>query len=202
MTEHEKMLAGQVFDCRDPDLRQLHVRGWKFNQNYNALFPGSLDARRQMLEETLAHLGRNARVNQPFWVDYGCHISIGDNSLVNLDCTFLDTGTITIGKNVLIGPNVKIYTASHPKYGPDRIIERPDGTNHIVTTTAPVKIGDDCWIGGGAIILPGVTIGRNVVIGAGSVVTEDIPDDAIACGSPATVKKWNYGNKSEMDNLK
>lgn len=191
MTEHEKLLAGLEYDCRDPELWQLHLRGWKFNQDYNALFPGDLDTRRRLLEQTLAHWGRSARINQPFLVDYGCHISIGDNSLVNLGCTFLDTGLITIGKDVLIGPNVKIYTSAHPLYGPDRVVARSDGTAEIVTTASPVKIGDDSWIGGGTIILPGVTIGRNVIIGAGSVVTKNIPDDALACGNPAIIKKWN-----------
>lgn len=138
----------------------------------------------------IKHLGENSRVNQPFYVDYGSNISLGDNGLINLNCTLLDTGEITIGNNTLIGPDVKIYTATHPKNGIDRFW-REDGVCAVKTMTSPVHIGDYVWIGGGAVILPGVTIGNNVVIGAGSVVKSSIPDNAIACGNPCTVKSYN-----------
>jgi len=191
MTEHEKLLAGLPFENGDPELWQLHQKGWAFNQAYNTLPSEDLAERQTLLEKTLAHIGTGSRVNQPFLVDYGCHISIGNHSLVNIGCTFLDTGRITIGDRVLIGPDVKIYTADHPLFGTERMAQNAEDSVSIVVSAAPVTIGDNSWIGGGAIILPGVTIGSNTVIGAGSVVTKDIPDNAIACGNPATIKKWN-----------
>lgn len=197
MTEQEKMLTGQPYHPADPELRRISSRAKNVARAYNELPAGDEDARAAVLRRLLGVCGENVRVNQPFFIDYGCHIELGDNCLVNLNCTFLDTGKIVIGKNVLVGPDVKIYTAVHPLYGPDRVVTDENGKTSIVTTTASVTIGDDTWIGGGAIVLPGVTIGRNVVIGAGSVVCADIPDDAIACGVPCTVKKWNRANDPE-----
>ena len=136
-------------------------------------------------------LGQNVRVNQPIYVDYGYNIHLGDNSFVNMHCTLLDTAPIVIGQNTLLGPDVKIYTALHPLNGAERFMQQTDGTAAVKTYALPVKIGSFTWIGGGSIILPGVTIGNNVVIGAGSVVTESIPDNAIACGNPCRVKKYN-----------
>ena len=202
MTEYERMISGQPFDPVDPELWKLHLKGWRFNRQYNDLPAEMLKARESMLRETLAHLGTNARVNQPFLVDYGCNISIGDNTLVNLGCTFLDTGPITIGSNVLIAPDVKIYTAIHPMDAADRFQPGADGTLHIVTKTAPVVIGDGCWIGGGAIILPGVTIGKNVVVGAGGVVTKDIPDNAVAYGNPARMKENSLTSSNQLGGIK
>ena len=120
------------------------------------------------------------------YVDYGCNISIGDNSFINMNCTLLDTNKIIIGVRTLLAPDVKIYTATHPKCGSERYIKQ--GGKWVLTTLAkPVKIGDDVWIGGGTIILPGVTIGNNTIIGAGSVVTKDIPDNVIAVGNPCRI---------------
>lgn len=103
----------------------------------------------------------------------------------------LDAGPISIGSNTLLGPDVKVYTSQHPLNGAERFWEEPDGTMAVKTWTSPVIIGSYTWIGGGTVILPGVSIGDNVVIGAGSVVTESIPDNAIACGNPCKIKKWN-----------
>ena len=110
MTEYEKMISGQSFDPADPELWKLHLKGWHFNRQYNGLSAEMLTARESMLRETPAHLGTNARINHPFLVDYGCNISVGDNTLVNLGRTFLDTGPIAIGSNVLIAPDVKVST--------------------------------------------------------------------------------------------
>lgn len=191
MTEREKMLAGLPYSNTDPELRQLSSYAKDLVRAYNELPAAEVWAREELLLQLLGYCGEHVRVNQPFFVDYGCHIEINDHSLVNLNCTFLDTNHIIIGKNVLIGPDVKIYTAMHPVYGPDRFCNNKDGSVSIMTLTAPVNIGDYTWIGGGAILLPGVTIGKNVVIGAGSVVTESLPDNAIAWGVPCTIKKWN-----------
>lgn len=126
-----------------------------------------------------------------FFVDYGNNIYFGNNCEVNMNCTFLDDNKIIIGDNVLIAPNVQIYTAFHPLNAIDRFGEiKEDGTFEFCKTqTALVTIGDNVWIGGGVIILPGVTIGNNVVIGAGSVVTKDIPSNFLAFGNPCKVIK-------------
>lgn len=121
-------------------------------------------------------------------MDYGSNIYFEDNCEVNMNCTFLDDNKITIGNNVLIAPNVQIYTATHPLNGRMRF----DQTHSTVKTRAlPVFVKDNSWIGGGTIILPGVTIGENVVIGAESVVTKNIPDNTIACGNPCCVIRIN-----------
>lgn len=145
--------------------------------------------REQIIREMVGSCGDNVRVNQPFLVDYGKNITIGNDVVVNMNCTFLDTGKITIGSKVLIGPDVKIYTAMHPKEADSRFAKDEAGNTFVVTLAAPVTIGDDVWIGGGAILLPGVTIGSHSIIGAGSIVTEDIPEYSMACGNPCTVKK-------------
>ena len=136
-------------------------------------------------------MGKNARVNQPVYVDYGYNIQLADNSFINMHCTLLDTAPIIIGENTLIGPDVKIYTAVHALDGAERFWLEEDGTAAVKTQAAPVKIGSFTWIGGGSVILPGVTIGDNAVIGAGSVVTQSIPDNAVACGNPCKIRKWN-----------
>ena len=190
MTEYEKKQNGEIYDARDPELRAQQNRAKDLMREYNAIPAADNEERKRVLKLLIGHFGENSRVNQPFYVDYGNNISLGDNSLINLNCTLLDTGEITIGNNTLIGPDVKIYTATHPKNGTERFWNE-DGVMAVKTMTAPVRIGDYVWIGGGAVILPGVTIGNNAVIGAGSVVTSSVPDNAIACGNPCTVKSYN-----------
>ena len=130
----------------------------------------------------------------------GCHIHIGNNVSINTGCTLVDCNTITIGNNVLIAPNVQIYTATHPIELNERLtpVETPDGTEYVRHTYAlPVSIEDGCWIGGGVIILPGVTIGRGSVIGAGSVVTKSIPENSLAVGNPCkVVRKINIPHEA------
>lgn len=189
MTEKEKMLCGEFYDTRDLELRRLSGNAKDLMRIYNSLPAEKMDLRNQIIYLMFGVCGENARVNQPIWVDYGCNISLGANSLINMNCTLLDTGRITIGDNTLIGPDVKIYTAVHPLLPDERIYTDETGKTAIRTQTAPVTIGNNVWIGGGTIILPGVTIGDNTVIGAGSVVTKPIPANSVACGNPCTVKK-------------
>ena len=129
---------------------------------------------------------------------YGKHLQLGSDIMINYNCDILDSNIVTIGNRVLIGPDVKIFAGNHSLNPRERFRRLEDGVLHVITVTQPVTIGDDVWIGGGAIILPGVTIGNNVVIGAGSVVTKDIPDNCIAVGNPAkvlTLKSLNvYSN--------
>ena len=199
MTELEKKQSGQIYDARDPELRKQQNRAKNLMRTYHNLPAEDIEKRNRLLAELLGQFGKNARVNQPIYVDYGYNIHFADNSFINMHCTLLDTAPILILENTMIGPDVKIYTAVHTLDGTERFWLEPDGTAAVKTYTAPVKIGKFTWIGGGSIILPGVTIGDNVVIGAGSVLTESIPDDAIACGNPCQVKKWNPPLKSQVD---
>ena len=156
---------------------------------YNSLPAENIDLRNQTIRKLFGFCGENVRVNQPVFVDYGCHISLGSNSLINMNCTLLDTGRITIGEDTLIGPDVKIYTAVHPLAASERMYLDENGKKAARTRTSPVTIGNRVWIGGGTVILPGVVIGDNAVIGAGSVVTRSIPANTVACGNPCRVKR-------------
>lgn len=191
MTELEKKQKGQIYDTRNPELRKQQNRAKNLMRTYNSLPAEDIEKRNRVLFELLGKFGKNARVNQPLYVDYGYNIYLADNSFINMHCTLLDTAPIIIGESTMIGPDVKIYTAVHALDGAERFWLEPDGATAVKTWTEPVKIGRFTWIGGGSIILPGVTIGENVVIGAGSMVKESIPDNAIACGNPCQVKKWN-----------
>lgn len=186
MTEREKMLAGRPYCSADKALRHQNNKAKALTKKYNAVPAEDMEERTAILNELFEVCGENVRVNQPLFVDYGCNIRIGNNSFINMDCTLLDTNKITIGERTVIGPNVKIYTALHPKQGKERYTRQGEKWR-LVTLAKPVTIGDDVWIGGGAIILPGVKIGSNTVIGAGSIVTKDIPDNVIALGSPCKV---------------
>lgn len=193
MTEQEKMLAGELYDCGDPALLTRWHLAKDLVRQYNALPSADLAAKDAILDQLLGGRGRNLWITPPFFADYGENIFFGDNCEVNMNCTFLDDNRIVIGDNALIAPNVQIYTAFHPTNAGERFGDpRPDGSFAFCKTrTAPVIIGRNVWIGGGAILLPGVTIGDNVVIGAGSVVTHDIPSDTVALGSPCRVVRPN-----------
>lgn len=193
MTEREKMLAGELYDCGDPALLTRWHLAKDLVRQYNALPSDDLAAKDALLDRLLGGRGRNLWITPPFFVDYGENIFFGDNCEVNMNCTFLDDNRIVIGDNALIAPNVQIYTAFHPTNARDRFGDPcPDGSFAFCKTrTAPVIIGRNVWIGGGAILLPGITIGDNVVIGAGSVVTHDIPSDTVALGSPCRVIRPN-----------
>ena len=197
MTEKEKMLAGELYDCGDAELLALWHRAKDLARDYNLANSSDTKRKSELLNELLGKVGNQLWITPPFHVDYGCNIYFGNNCEVNMNCTFLDDNKIIIGDNVLIAPNVQIYTAYHPTHYLDRFtISENETFNFCKTQTAPVIIGKNVWIGGGTIILPGVTIGDNTVIGAGSVVTKDIPADTIAYGNPCKVHKANERSKS------
>ena len=197
MTEKEKMLAGELYDCGDAELLALWHRAKDLARDYNLTNSSDTKRKSELLNELLGKVGNQLWITPPFHVDYGCNIYFGNNCEVNMNCTFLDDNKIIIGDNVLIAPNVQIYTAYHPTHYLDRFtISEIEKFNFCKTQTAPVIIGKNVWIGGGTIILPGVTIGDNTVIGAGSVVTKDIPADTIAYGNPCKVHKANERSKS------
>ena len=193
MREREKMLAGQLYDCGDAELLTQWHKAKNLAREYNQLDSTDAAAKDRILTELLGGRGANLWITAPFYVDYGNNIYFGNNCEVNMNCTFLDDNRIIIGDNALIAPNVQIYTAFHPTNAADRFgPQKEDGSFAFCKTqTAPVIIGNNVWIGGGAILLPGVHIGNNVVIGAGSVVTRDIPDNTVACGNPCRVVREN-----------
>lgn len=189
-TELEKMLAGELYDCGDKELMSIWYKGKNLAKEYNNLDYADRKRQQEILQEMLGAKGRNVQITAPFYVDYGKFIHIGDNVEINMNCVFLDCNYITIGDNCLIAPNVQIYTVFHPVSAKDRFMpeSKTGEISFAISQTAPVKIGNNCWIGGGAIIMPGVTIGDNVTIGAGSIVTKDVPSNTLAVGSPAKVK--------------
>lgn len=190
MTEKEKTLSGEFYDIRDTELRKLSNKANDLMKIYNSLSVENMKLREQIIQLLFGFCGENTRVNQPIWVDYGCNIFIGTGSLINMNCTLLDTGKITIRNIVLIGSDVKIYTAVHQILPDERIYaDETDKKAAIWIKTVPVTVGNRMRIGGGAVILAGVTISDNAVIGAGSMVTKSIPANTVAYGNPCTVKK-------------
>lgn len=193
MTELEKKQAGEIYDARDKELRKKQNFAKNMMREHNSIPAENIEERQKYLKQMLGKLGKNARVNQPFYVDYGSNIFLEDNTFINMNCTLLDTGKISIGRNTLIGPDVKIYTAVHDKEWHKRFWEEPEGNAAVKTWVKPVHIGKYVWIGGGATILPGVTIGDYAIIGAGAVINKDIPAGAVAVGNPCMIK-----DKTEM----
>lgn len=188
MTEKEKMLHGEFYDSRDPELLKMYHHARKLLKEYNHLDSELSRERERILTELFERKGRGVWIETPFFCDYGVNISIGQNTFINTNCMLLDNNKISIGKNGLLAPYVQIYTALHPLRASERIIEKGQETRYL-TSTKPVNIGDNVWIGGNSIILPGVTIGNNVTIGAGSVVTKSIPNNVLAFGNPCEVIK-------------
>jgi maltose O-acetyltransferase len=178
-TEREKMLAGQLYVAADPELVAARERARRIVQRYNALDPASLSSRRELLAQLLHSIGAGTVVEPPFYCDYGSQITLGDGVLVNCNCVFLDCNRITIGRQTQLGPSVQLYTATHP-LGP---VARTAGPE----LAFPIDIGARVWIGGASVVLPGVTIGDDTVIGAGSVVTKSIPAGVLAVGNPCRV---------------
>jgi maltose O-acetyltransferase len=188
MTEKEKMLSGEYYNSRDSELIKMYHNARKLLKQYNNLDSELTQIREQILIELFEFKGSGVWIETPFFCDYGENISIGENTFVNTNCMFLDNNKISIGKNGLIAPYVQIYTASHPLNASERIIEKGNESRYL-TSSKPVSIGDNVWIGGNSVIFPGVTIGNNVTIGAGSIVTKNIPDNVLAYGNPCEVKK-------------
>lgn len=187
-SEKEKMLSGEAYDSRDPELLELYHNARALILAYNQSDSRNRDERNWILGQMLGKVGTGVWIESPFFCDYGVNIEIGENTFVNTNCMFLDNNLIKIGKNGLIAPYVQIYTTSHPLNASNRIYQEGERTRYR-SSTKPVIIGDNVWIGGNSVIFPGVTIGNNVTIGAGSVVTKDIPDDVLAFGNPCQVVK-------------
>jgi maltose O-acetyltransferase len=180
MTEKEKMLAGELYSAVDEELlRELNAVK-DIIHDYNLLRPTDSEAKLRMLKQLLGHVADDQIIiNQPFYCDYGKQISVGCRFFANFNFTVLDEAPVTIGDDCFIGPNVSIYTACHSTDPVERNSRRE--------WALPVTIGNNVWIGGSVTILPGIKIGDNVTIGAGSVVVNDIPDGCIAVGNPCRV---------------
>ena len=188
MTEKEKMLAGLPYDGGDPELMAIWYAGKNLVRAYNQCDYADRATQQRLLRELLGSVGENIQITAPFFVDYGAFIHIGENTEINMNCVFLDCNHIRIGANTLIAPGVHIYTVFHPIKAEDRFPRRSAADfNFAVGMTKPVTIGDNVWIGGSSVILPGVVIGDNVTIGAGSVVTKSIPPNVLAYGNPCRV---------------
>lgn len=181
MTEKQKMLAGEGYFAFDEELVKDRNRCRRITRLYNSTTENETKEREEILRELFGSVGENVYIEPDFKCDYGYNIHVGKNFYANFNCIFLDICKIKIGDNAMFAPNVQIYTAYHPIDAKTRISGLEYG--------APITIGDNVWIGGGAIITPGVTIGDNVVIGAGSVVTKDIPSNTVAVGNPCKVIK-------------
>ena len=183
-------MAGEWYNCHDPIFVDFKATARRLLARYNNLPYDGKDERYELLKELLGSVGNNVSVGNPFICDYGRNICVGSNVSVNMNCTFVDCNRITIGNNVLIASNVQIYTAAHPVELDERLTPgwQPDSMEYFCRTFAlPVTIADGCWIGGGVVIVPGVTVGENAVVGAGSVVTKSIPANSLAVGNPCRV---------------
>ena len=177
MTEREKLESGLWYDANyDEDLCRERGRANELAHRFNLTSPGDAEGREGLLRELLGHLGEHVEVLSPLFVDYGRNVSIDDWSLVNHGAYLMDSAPITIGSHVFVGPNLGAYTAQHPLVSEER--------NLGLERALPITIEDDVWIGGDVKIMPGVTIGRGSGIGAGSVVTCDIPGGVVAMGCP------------------
>ena len=190
MTEKEKMLSGQLYSAVDKELIRELNEVKNLIQQYNNILPTELETRRQMLNQILGEVADGAAfINQPFYCDYGKHIRVGKRFFANFHFTVLDEALVTIGDDCFIGPNVSIYTACHSTDPVER--------NSRMEWAEPVTIGDNVWIGGDVVILPGVTIGDNVTIGANTVVNKDVPSGCTVVGNPARIVKQG-GEKVDL----
>ncbi|MFQ1046885.1 sugar O-acetyltransferase [Avibacterium paragallinarum] len=199
LSNKQKMLAGFAYKPNDRELAQLRLENKKRLFQYNTqICPSEIEKRTALIQQILGKSKGIPHINAPFFCDYGCFIEVGENFFANYHCTLLDSGGIKIGDNVMFAPNVSLYTVGHPL---DPELRQQDWEQAL-----PIIIGNNVWIGGNTVILGGVTIGDNSVIGAGSLVNKNIPANSLAMGSPAKVirqineqDRINYMNKYMTD---
>jgi len=186
--EEEKELSGQWFFATDEELGKLKQKAHRLSNEFNRLTEEDIDQREKILQELFDEIGDNHTILGPIFVHYGVHTKIGKNCFINFNFVCQDDSTITIGDNCRIGPNVCFVTPSHPLLVEQRRTRLcSDGKNRFYCKAKPIKIGNDCWFGANVTVLPGVTVGNGCVIGAGSVVTKNIPDNSLAYGNPCKV---------------
>ena len=175
------MLAGEPYIADDPQLARDSARAWSLMHRINTADPSDSAARRAAFVELLGAFGEDSEIRPPFYCDYGYQTTVGARTFANFGLTCLDVATVTIGDDVQIGPNVALLTPTHPV--------EPGPRRDKWEAALPITIGDNVWLGGGVIVCPGVSIGENSVVGAGAVVTRDIPPNVVGVGSPARVVK-------------
>ncbi|RYD79067.1 MAG: sugar O-acetyltransferase [Sphingobacteriales bacterium] len=178
-SEKQKMIAGEMYNPMDAELAADRIKTRLLLKTLNETREDEAEERGRILKSLLPNAKTDIWLQPPFYCDYGYNITVGERVFFNFNCVVLDVAPVSIGSRTLFGPNVQIYAATHPL----NYIERSSGREY----GKPVKIGEDVWIGGSAVICPGVTIGERTIIGAGSVVTKDIPGDVIAAGNPCKV---------------
>lgn len=181
MTEKEKMLAGFMYYSGGEELTEDRYRAKDLCLRYNAIAPRDREAQKEIILRLFGKVGKNFCIEPSLWCDYGYNIEIGDNFYANHNLLILDCAKVTFGDNVFIAPNCSFYTAGHPL--------DPTLRNELWEYAHPITVGSNVWIGGSVVVVPGVNIGSNTVIGAGSVVTKDIPDGVVAAGNPCRVIK-------------
>ncbi|MGW9404340.1 sugar O-acetyltransferase [Arthrobacter sp. NPDC055585] len=179
MSMRERMQAGDLYIADDPQLEADSLRAVSLADQYNRLAPQNPSAAAPLLSELLGGLGEQTVIRPPLYVDYGKYITVGARTFINYNLTALDVAPITIGDDVQIGPNVQLLTPTHPLAA--------DPRRDKLEAAKPISIGNNVWLGGGVIVLPGVSIGENTVVGAGAVVTRDLPANVVALGNPARV---------------
>lgn len=178
-SQKERMLAGELYIAEDPELQAAARRACQLAKQYETLYYQDLAAAQALLPQLLAEVGEGVHIKPPLLVDYGSNIRVGSGTFINYGLVALDVGAIRIGRDVQIGPNVQLLTPTHPL---DPALRRAKWE-----AAEPISIGDNVWLGGGAIVLPGVTIGANSVVGAGAVVTKDVPANVVVVGNPARI---------------
>ena len=179
-TEYEKMRSQELYYFSDPEIHASLIHAKKVCARLRSMTIYDEDYR-QVIEELIPGIPQSTTICPPFHCDHGTGIILGENVFMNYDCIMLDGGYIRIGKHTLIGPHCQFYTPQHPMDYVERREEKE--------TAYPITLGEDCWLGGNVVVCPGVTIGNRCIIAAGSVVTKDIPDDSLAAGVPAVVKR-------------
>lgn len=189
MTNEEKRIfSGIVFSPADPELKAIKLKAHNLDTQYNATFEDEYEKREQILAELIGELGEGSRIQGPIQFHYGVHTKIGKNFFANFNFTVQDDGEVIIGDDCNFGPNVTIVTPVHPMLPEERrALYAPDGSPAHLCWAKPVRIGNDCWLGANVVVCPGVTIGEGCVIGAGAVVTRDIPPHSFAAGNPCRV---------------
>jgi maltose O-acetyltransferase len=178
-SQRERMLAGDLYIADDPELEAEALRAAKLMKAFNDCPPAAEAERRRILTELLGSLGEGTEIRPPFYCDYGSHTHVGAGGFVNFGLVALDVAEIHVGDDVQLGPYVQLLTATHPL--------EPEPRRAKWESAEPITIGDNVWLGGGAIVCPGVTIGADTVVGAGAVVTRDLPAGVLAAGVPARV---------------